>query len=67
MKKFVYDNATVYITVPNDQQLENIRKSTERFVKKLAKEGLLQNEGRRNNRRTSIGDTNAGRRNKKVK
>lgn len=40
MKKYTYDNATVYITIPNEQQLGNIRKSTERFVYQLIKNGV---------------------------
>lgn len=60
MRKYVYENAIVYITEPTEAQLENIRKSTERFVAKLAKEGLISNEPkRRNNRRTSVANINA--------
>lgn len=43
MRKYVYENATVYITVPTEKQLENIHKSTERFVRQLVKEGMIQN------------------------
>lgn len=64
MRKYVYKNATVYVTEPTEAQIENIRKATERFVKRLAKEGLL--DERQNNRRTGIADTNARRRNQKV-
>ena len=61
MRKYVYDNATVYITIPTDEQVKNIRKSTERFVEMLAKKGELQNgrneksdrRSRGNNRRTA--------------
>ena len=61
MRKYVYDNATVYITIPTEEQVQNIRKSTKQFVDMLAKKGELQNgrneEGnrgsRRNNRRTA--------------
>ena len=49
MRKYVYENATVYITEPTEEQKENIRKSTERFVQRLAKEGLIDNVKRRNN------------------
>ena len=60
MRKYVYENATVYITEPTEAQLENIRKATERFVQKLAKEGLISNDRkRRSSRRTSVSDTNA--------
>ena len=41
MKKFVYENAIVYITIPTEEQKENIRKSTERFVRTLAKKGQI--------------------------
>jgi len=67
MKKFVYENATVYITIPTEEQIENIRKSTERFVKKLAKEGLIDNEQRRNNHRVSRIGSNARKRNNQIK
>lgn len=49
MKKYVYKNAIVYITKPTEEQKENIRKATERFVNRLAKEGLISNDYRRNN------------------
>lgn len=67
MKKYVYDNATVYITIPNEQQIENIRTATERFAKILVRKGLVQNETRRHNRRVSSNDPNARRRNKQTK
>lgn len=64
MRKYVYENATVYITEPTEAQLENIRKATERFVYKLAKEGLIGNEyKRRSNRGVSKSNSNARRRN----
>lgn len=44
MRKYVFENATVYITKPTEAQKENIRDATERFVQRLAKEGLIQNE-----------------------
>ena len=40
MKKYVYKNATVYITIPTEKQLENIRKATERFAKNVIKEKI---------------------------
>ena len=49
MRKYVYENATVYITEPTEAQLENIRKATERFVNELAKRGLIGNERKRRN------------------
>lgn len=64
MRKYVYENATVYITKPTEKQKENIRKATERFVRKLAREGLIGNEQRRNNHRASRSGSNARKRNK---
>lgn len=43
MKKYEYDNATVYITKITPEQEVNIRKSTERFVKMLVKKGAIGN------------------------
>ena len=63
MRKYVYENATVYITEPTQEQLDNIRKATERFAHRLAKEGLIGNEQRRNNHRTGRAGFNAGKRN----
>ena len=61
MRKYVYENAIVYITEPTEEQIANIRTATERFVKRLAREGLIGNEyGRQNNRRASEFDINAG-------
>jgi hypothetical protein len=68
MKKYEYENATVYITIPNEKQIENIRKATEEFARKLVKRGIIQNgQKRQNNRRTSIANPNARRRNQKAK
>ena len=68
MRKYVYDNATVYITEPTEAQLKNIREATERFVKRLAKEGLIGHDNkRRNNRRIGRLDTDARRGNSKAK
>ena len=67
MRKYVYENAIVYITEPTEEQLENIRKSTERFVQQLAKRGLIVNEQRRNNNRASGTSSNARKRNKETK
>lgn len=64
MRKYVYENAIVYITEPTEAQIQNIRKATERFAKRLAKEGLIGNEQRRNNNRASRTGTNARKRNK---
>lgn len=67
MKKIVYENATVYITIPNEQQKENIRKATEKFVHRLAKEGLIGNDKRRNNHRASGTSVNARKRAAQIK
>jgi hypothetical protein len=40
MKKYVYENATVYITIPTEEQIRNIQKATERFARRLVKKGL---------------------------
>ena len=62
MKKYVYENATVYITEPTEEQKENIRKATERFVHRLAKEGLIDYVKRRDNNRAGRAGVNAGKR-----
>ena len=62
--KYEYENATVYITKPTEAHLENIRKATEVFMKKIIKE-QMQNESRRNNRRVGLSSVNAGKGNKK--
>ena len=67
MRKYVYKNATVCITEPTEEQKENIRKATERFVRKLAKRGLIGNEQRRNNRRVSRTGFNARKRDREAK
>ncbi len=36
-KKYIYENATVYITVPDDS-IKNIYKATEKFLYKVIKE-----------------------------
>lgn len=46
MRKYVFKNAVVYVTKPTKEQKENIRNATERFVQRLAKEGLINNEQR---------------------
>lgn len=68
MKKYVYDNATVYITIPTPEQEENIRKSTERFVRTLFAKGLIGDDHKgRNNRGTGGAGSDAGKRNQKAK
>jgi hypothetical protein len=42
MKKYVYENATVYISIPTEEQILNIRDATERFAKRLVKKGLIK-------------------------
>lgn len=63
MLKYEYENATVYITKPTEKHIENIRKATEIFMRKIIKEEML-NESRRNNRRTGVTYSNARRRDK---
>lgn len=43
MRKYVYHNATVYISKPTEAQIQNIRESTKRFLTRLAKKGLINN------------------------
>ena len=38
MREYRYDNAIVRITIPTEEQKENIRKSTEMFVRRVMKE-----------------------------
>lgn len=66
MLKYEYENATVYITRPTEKHIENIKKATEMFVKKVMKEEI-QNEVRRHDRRTRINNPDARKRNKNVK
>lgn len=42
MKKYVYENATVYIDIPTEEQVRNIREATERFARRIAKKGLMK-------------------------
>ena len=67
MRKYVYENATVYITKPTEEQKANIRNATEHFVRRLAKEGLIGNEQRRNNHRTGRAGSDARKRDKEAK
>lgn len=66
MRKYIYENATVYITEPTEKHMNNIRKATEIFLKKVVKEEL-QHESRAHNRRISPGNINARKRNRKIK
>lgn len=63
MLRYEYENATVYITKPTEKHIENIRKATEVFMRKIIKEEML-NESGRNNRRTGVTYSNARRRDK---
>lgn len=67
MRKYVYKNATVYITEPTEAHLNNIRKATERFANKLVKEGLIGHVQGRNNHRTGRASSNARERDKQIK
>ena len=62
MLKYEYENATVYITKPTEKHIENIKKATEVFMKKVIKEQVRNDYGR-NSRRISSDDTHARRRN----
>ena len=53
MLKYEYENATVYITKPTEKHMDNIKKATEIFMKKVIKE-RIQNESRRDNRRAGV-------------
>lgn len=66
MRKYVFENATVYISEPTEAQKENIRKSTERFVQQLAKRGMLYDEQGRNNSRIGGANINARKRDSKI-
>ena len=68
MKKYVYDNATVYITIPTPEQEENIRKSTERFVRTLFAKGSIGSDyTKRNNRGTGGTGSDARKGNQQAK
>lgn len=66
MLKYEYKNATVYITKPTEKHIENIKKATEVFMKKVIKEDV-RNGTRKNNRRTSGNNSNARKRAKRIK
>jgi hypothetical protein len=63
MRKYVYEDAIVYITEPTEEQLENIRKATEKFARQLVKKGLMGNVERRDNHGVSRVGVDAGKRN----
>lgn len=66
MLKYEYKNATVYITKPTEKHIENIKKATEDFMKKVIKEDL-QNDSRRHNSRIGRNNSNARKRNQRIK
>ena len=66
MLKYEYKNATVYITKPTEKHIENIKKATEVFMKKVIKEEIQNGIGRRD-RRASINNLNARKRDKRTK
>lgn len=57
MRKYVYHNATVYISKPTEAQIQNIRESAKRFVTRLAEKGLFNDRYKRDN--TTISETAA--------
>ena len=44
-KIYRFQNATIYIKPPTEEQLENIHNATERFLMKLVKEGYINGNG----------------------
>lgn len=40
-KIYRFQNATIYIKPPTEEQLKNIHTATERFITKLVREGYL--------------------------
>ena len=47
MLKYEYENATVYITKPTEKHIENIKKATKDFLKRIIKEELQNGVRRR--------------------
>lgn len=66
MLKYEYENATVYITKPTEKHIENIKKATEVFMKKVIKEEI-QNGIRRRDRRAGVNNPNARKGDKRIK
>ena len=60
MKRYIYDNATVYISTPTDENMAIIRKATESFLRKVIKE-QVKNESGKNHRRITRNHSNARR------
>lgn len=63
MLKYQYKNATVYITEPTEKHIRNIRKATEIYMRRVTKE-KIQNEDRRDYRRSRKNNSNKGKRNR---
>lgn len=66
MLKYEYENAIVYITKPTEKHLKNIRKATEKFMKRIIKEEI-QNGFDKSNRRTNKPDSYTRKRIRKSK
>ena len=62
MKKYEYKNATVYITEPTEEHINNIKQATEKFLKRIIKERIKNDSSRKNNWRIGFYDLNARRR-----
>lgn len=45
MLKYEYENAIVHITKPRKEHLSNIKKSTEKFLRKILEEEIKSNNG----------------------
>lgn len=60
MKKYEYENATVYITIPNEKHLANIRRATEEYLHILLSKGIdiceWDNNGDRSVRKNHHGE-----------
>lgn len=61
MLKYEYENAIVYITKPTEKHIDNIRKATEVFMKKVIKE-QIQNGDRKCNYGASRSNSDARKR-----
>lgn len=59
MKRYIYSNATVYITEPTDEQMATMRKATEHFLRKVIKE-QIKDESRTNHKRLTRNNCDSG-------